>query len=687
MEDPVEQRPEYQAETRRGYRDGRGRITAGHRQDGCRRLSPAWWADVEIMVHEHLHLKHDIADEHTHSKQIRVSIALLGTFAGVVLLINSRIARYVYGEGSFNADLFALAAAVLLGAPVVVHAVKGLLRGESHMDELAALAIVAAFATHDYVTAGLIGCLMLLSQLVETRTALGARASIESLIKLTPTKANLIRSGGSEQEVEVKDLRPGDHIRVRPGDNIPADGEVSDGLSSVNEATITGESLPVDKVPGMQVFAGTNNLTGALDVRVTKAGSDTTLGKVQSLIIQAEQTKIPIMRIIDRYIKWYVPTILMIAAIVLFFTRNVNQAIAILVISCPCALILATPAAMVAAISAAARLGVLVKNVADLEIAGKMTAMVFDKTGTVTTGRLYVTKLTPAEGVEAAELLAEAAAAEQMSKHPAARALQEVAKEANLSLPSSEQFHETPGKGVTAVVGSTKIFVGRDSFLKENGIDIGNVADPSLHEEQGFSTLYVAKDSKCIGWIGLQDKTRPEAQKAIKELADIGIKRVTMLTGDRNEVANRVAAELGCTDFKAHCLPQDKLAIVEQIREDGHTVVVVGDGINDAPALAAGDLGVAMGAAGSDVAINSASIALMSDDLRRIPFLVRISRATRRVINQNYAFGVTFIVLGISLSKFLHPALAAALHLAGSLVVLFNSFRLVRYGEELHHEA
>ena len=436
---------------------------------------------------------------------------------------------------------------------------------------------------------------------------------------------------------------------MRPGDNVSADGEVFDGLSSVNEATITGESLPVDKVPGMQVFAGTSNLTGVLDIRVTKAGKDTTLGKVQSLIIQAEHTKIPIMRIIDRYISWYVPTILMIAVIVWVFTRNIDQAITILVISCPCAIILATPTAMVAAISAAARLGILVKNVADLEVAGKMTALVFDKTGTVTTGRLYVTKLTPAEGVEPAELLADAAAAEQMSKHPAARALQEVAKEAGLSLPASEDFKETPGKGVVAKINSSRILVGRDTFLAENGIDTKNVPDPRLHEEQGFSTLYVAKDKRCIGWIGLQDKTRPEAQTAIKELVDMGIKRVTMLTGDRSEVANRVAGELGCTDFKAQCLPQDKLAVVEQIKREGHTVVVVGDGINDAPALAAGDLGIAMGAAGSDVAINSASIALMNNDLRRIPFLVDVSRKTRRVINQNLVFGVVFIVLGISL--------------------------------------
>jgi len=358
-----------------------------------------------------------------------------------------------------------------------------------------------------------------------------------------------------------------------------------------------------------------------------------------------------------------------------------------LVISCPCALILATPTAMVAAISASARLGVLVKNVADLEVAGRMTAMIFDKTGTLTTGRLYVTKLTPADEVEASELLSAAAAAERMSKHPAARALQEVAKEAKLTLPEALDFKETPGKGVTATVDNQQILVGRDSFLREHKIDITNVPNPALHEEQGFSTLYVAKGSRCIGWIGLQDKTRPQARQAVKELFDIGIKRVTMLTGDRDVVANRVAGELGCTDFKANCLPQDKLKIVEQVKKDGHTVVVVGDGINDAPALAAGDLGIAMGAAGSDVAINSASIALMSDDLKRLGFLVRLSRRTRSVINQNLAFGVVFILLGMvaAAANWLPAVYAAVLHFVGSLIVVFNSARLVRYGEELDY--
>ncbi|HBR20029.1 MAG TPA: cadmium-translocating P-type ATPase [Phycisphaerales bacterium] len=604
---------------------------------------------------------------------------------GGTLLLNSLISPIFYGKNTEVKEMLAMLAAILLGLPVVIHSIRSIINGQMHMDELVTLAIIAAFATGDYIAASVVAFFLLLSELVETRTALGARAAIESLIKLTPTRAWVIAANGSENEVNASKLTKGDIIRVRPGDNIAADGDVVKGLSSVNEATITGESLPTDKLPGMQVFAGTSNLTGVLDIKVTRVGEDTTLGKVQSLILQAEHTKIPIMRIIDRYVKWYIPTILMISAIIWFFTRDINRAIGAIVVSCPCALILATPTAMVAALSASARLGILIKKVADLELAGRITAMVFDKTGTLTTGQLYVTKLTPANGVEAGELLKAAASAEQMSKHPAARALQLVAKDANLALSTADNFSETPGKGVSAVVGGVKIFVGRDTFLHEQGVDTSVVSDPSLHEEQGFSTLYVSSGGKCVGWIGLQDKTRPEARLAVEQLFATGIKRITMLTGDREEVARRVAAELGCTDVKAKCLPQDKLAIVEHIKNDGHIVAVVGDGINDAPALASGDLGIAMGAAGSDVAINSASIALMSNDLKRLPFLVRLSRKTRTVINQNLLFGILFIILGVSASAvgWLPLIYAAFLHFAGSLVVVFNSARLVRFGEEL----
>lgn len=643
------------------------------------------------MAHKHLHIKEHELSHHdsTQGKKIRVSAALIGTLTGGVLLIISIIAPFFYKGQPDVVNLAAMAGAFLLAIPVVWHAIRCMLHGHMHMDELVALAIVAAFAMGEYIEAGLVAFIMLLGELMETRTALGARASIESLIKLTPTVANLISADGKETEVKVSKLSPGDVVRVRPGDNIPADGEIKNGLSSINEATITGESLPVDKVPGMGVFAGTTSLTGALDIVVTKAGKDTTLGKVQSLIMAAEKTQIPIMRIIDKNVKWYIPTILMIAGIIWFFTNDMNRVISALVISCPCALILATPTAMVASLSAAARLGILIKNVSLLEIAGKITSVVFDKTGTLTTGQLYVTKIEPAEGVAPADMLALAASAEQMSKHPAARALHILAKEANVLLDDPVKFTETPGKGITATVGSINVIVGRDTFLTENGIDISNVSDPSMHEDQGFSTLYIARESECIGWVGLQDKSRPEAKQAVSDLFKAGIRRITMLTGDRAEVANKISAELGCTDYKAHCLPQDKLAVVEKIRKDGHIVAVVGDGINDAPALAAGDLGIAMGAAGSDVAINTASIALMSDDLRKLPFLVKLSRKTRIVILQNLFFGIFFIVAGMAAAAagWVHIVLAAILHFAGSVIVIFNSARLVRYGEELdsHH--
>lgn len=642
------------------------------------------------MGHEIIGIRdQELQSEQTRDKQIRISLAMLGTLTGGILLINSRVAPWFYGEDFPMATLCAMIGALLLAMPVVWHALRCLLHGHMHMDELVALAIVAAFAKGEYAEAGLVAFFVLLAELMETRTALGARTAIESLIKLTPTVANLVGRDGKETQTQVSDLKPGDVVRVRPGDNIPADGEIHSGISSVNEASITGESLPVDKVPGMPVYAGTSNLTGALDITVTKAGEDTTLGRVQHLIMAAEKTQSPIMRIIDSHIKWFVPTMLMVAAIIWFFTRDINRSIGALVVSCPCALILATPTAMVAALSAAARLGVLIKNVNLLEIAGKITAIVFDKTGTLTTGQLFVTKLETAPGVAPAELLRLSAAAEQMSKHPAARALLQLTREANVSLPAAAEFQESPGKGVIAKVQGNTIRVGRESFLKENGVDVHTVPDPSMHEEQGFSTLYVSKDSICIGWIGLQDKARPEAQTAVKELFAIGVKRITMLTGDRSEVANRVSAELGCTDYRAHCLPQDKLAVVEKIRKDGHAVAVVGDGINDAPALAAGDLGIAMGAAGSDVAINSASIALMSNDLRRLPFLIQLSRKTRTVINQNLLFGIVFIVVGVSAvaAGWVPLILAAFLHLTGSVIVIFNSARLVRFGEHLEAHA
>jgi Cd2+/Zn2+-exporting ATPase len=590
--------------------------------------------------------------------------------------------EYLY---QFHMDLIAGIGALLLAIRIIWHALGNLIRGQMHMDELVALAIVAAFATGDYRTAGVIAFFLLISELVETRTAIGARASIEGLIKLTPKTARLIAEDG-EREVQAASLQKGQRVRVRPGDNIPADGRVVTGDSTVNQAHITGESLPVDKRPGDAVFSGTTNLTGALEIEVTKVGSETTLGQVQNLILQAEKTRIPIMRLIDRYVIWYTPTILMLAGLVLFFTQDDNgiqRAITILVASCPCALIMATPTAMVAGLSCAARLGILIKDVSHLESAGRLTAVIFDKTGTLTTGELSVSRLMPAEGVKGAELLRVAASAEQLSNHPAARALLEVANEANVQYDEPENFEEVPGRGVIAHLAGRRVLVGRETFLREKGLDTSPLLALSKQAE-GMSQLFVSSGERLLGVVGLEDRTRPAAREAVEELRNVGIRRVAILTGDRQAVAKRVAAEMACTEYKADCLPQEKLDLVEEMRARGHRVMVIGDGVNDAPALAAGDLGVAMGAAGSDVAINSASIALLNNDLTRIPFLIRLSRATRKVVVQNLVFGVLFVITVMALGAFgiVHPILAAALHAASTFIVVFNSARLVRFGEE-----
>lgn len=646
---------------------------------------------------------------HAHLKEIeaettKASTLLIGTLLGGMLVLSSfviewpSIARILFQEPqTYGSDgqlhnpysqVLALFGALLLGLPLVWHAVKCLSHGHSHMDELVALAVVAAIALGEYQEAGIIAFFMVVSNLIETRTALGARASIESLLRLTPDKAHRVLSDGTEEIVDAKLLRPGDTVRVRPGDNIPADGEVIIGESTVNQANITGESLPVDKMNGSEVFSGTNNLTGSLDFRVTKAGADTTLGRVQDLILSAERTRIPLMRLIDRYASWYTPTILMLAAIVWFFSEDkqvgVQKAITMLIIACPCALVLATPTAMVAALSCAARLGILIKNVVQLEYARSLTAVIFDKTGTLTTGELSVTQIKPAPGVDGADLLLAASSAEQRSKHPAAKALVQVARKAKLQLTDPDNFAEHAGRGVSAQIGNDKILVGRATWLKDQGVDMSLMNNPDYAEPEGVSLLYVARNGQCLGWVGLEDRTRPEARQAIDELRELRIRNLTMVTGDKWSVARRVAGEMGCTEVQAEVLPEQKLAMVDDLRRRGHRVAVVGDGVNDAPMLAAGDLGIAMGAAGSDVAINSASIALMNNDLSRLPFLIKLSRGTMRVIWQNILFGVAFIVVLMALAVWgpLTPITAAIAHTVATAFVIFNSARLVRFGED-----
>ena len=636
--------------------------------------------------HDHGHHHHDgdscstCGHDHEH-----VPVKLSQTLAGLILVLNSYVVNWLFPGANMVAGASAMIGSIILGVPIVMTSVRDLQRGILSINELVTIAVLAAFGSGDYQTAGVVAFFMLLGEIIETRTAAGARASIEGLIKLTPTKARRLASGGGEEEIAASELKIGDVIRVRPGDSIPADGDIVKGEGSINQATITGESLPVDKAPGEQVFAGTQNLTGVLEVKVTRAGGETTLGRVRELILAAEKTKLPFMRIVDQYMVYYTPFVLLLAALVWAFTHSLDRMIAVLVVSCPCAFILASPTAMVAALSAAARLGILIKNVADIELAARINAFIFDKTGTLTTGRLAVSRLAPQGEIKPSELLRLAASAERYSNHPTAKALAELAVEAKVPLAEPKDFAETAGRGIRAEIDGARLVVGRAAWLKDNGVTADVEKSVDLQETEGFSLIFVARDGEYLGWIGLRDQTREEARESLAGLIEAGARRIAMVSGDRKQVAARVAREIGCEEVLAECLPQDKVDYVRQTKAKGYRVAVVGDGVNDAPALAAGDVGIAMGAAGSEVAIHSATIALMNNDLRRLPFLVRLSRSTRSVINQNFLFGVFFIIGGLTLAAFgyINPIVAAIMHNAGSLIVVFNSARLVRQGEEL----
>jgi len=638
-----------------------------------------------ISQHEHGHEHGDncgCGHDHEHSV-----VHLWQAVVGVVFVLNAYVVDSLFEAGTTLASASAMIGAIVLGYPIIVTAVRDLRRGNLSINELVAIAVLAAFASSDYKTAGIVAFFMLTGEIIETRTAQGARDSIESLIKLTPTKARRLTKGGGEEEVAASELAVGDVIRIRPGDNVAADGVIVNGHGSFNQATITGESLPADKKTGDEVFAGTQNLTGVLEIKVSRAGTDTTLGRVRELIIAAEKTKLPIQKIVDQYMGFYTPLVLVIGALVWAFTHDLSRVIAVFVVSCPCAFILATPTAMVAALSAAARLGILIKNVADIEAAAKINAFIFDKTGTLTTGQLAVSRLAPLGETKPAELLLLAASAEKYSNHPTAKALANLAGEAGVPLAEPKDFTETVGRGVKAHINGAAVLVGRAQWLIDNGIPAGFEKSVDVNDAEGWSLIFVARDGHCVGWVGMQDQTRAEAKDALAELKEAGVRRIAMVSGDRQAVATRVAAEIDCEEAKGDCLPQDKVDFVRAVKAKGYKVAVVGDGVNDAPALAAGDISIAMGAAGSEVAIHSATIALMNNDLRRLPFLVKLSRSTRAVINQNFAFGVVFIIAGLSASAFgiIGPITAAMLHVLGTLIVIFNSARLVRKGEELEH--
>ena len=395
------------------------------------------------------------AGEQHHYASIQTSLIL--TFVGGVFVLNAYIADLMFPAREALGGFSALIGALILGLPLVLDGFEEMRQGRMHMRVLVSIAVLAAFALTDYRIAGIVAFFMRLASLIEQKTAEGARESVERLMTLTPDTAELV----SGEEIPVSKLRPGHKVRIHPGDSIPADGKVTKGQSTVDEATITGEPLPADKAIDDDVFAGTHNLTGYMEIEVSRAGEDTTLGKVKDLILKAEATKTPIMQLIDQYAEWYTPVVLMIGVIIYVFTRDAGRVITAWVVACPTAFVLATPTAMVAGLSAAARLGILIKNVAHLEAAGNISAMVFDKTGTLTTGQLTVTKLSPTEDVEGAQLLEAAASVERNSRHPVARAVTEIAERARVMVLEPKEVEEAAGKGVRGTVEQSEVVVGR----------------------------------------------------------------------------------------------------------------------------------------------------------------------------------------------------------------------------------
>jgi Cd2+/Zn2+-exporting ATPase len=603
--------------------------------------------------------------------------------ASVLLLAGGLLPALRPGQDSLGGAL-ALLGMLTVALPIVVQVftalrATGFAATQFYMDQYVVLAMGACLATGQYLTGGIVAVVLVLGQMLEERTVIGVEYALARLRELGAVKATRFDPAtGAETTVGAQDLVPGDRIRLRPGDAVPADARVLSGEALLNQANLTGESLPAEVRPGDRIFAGTVNLNGLLEAEVLTAGDGTVMSRVTQILEEAKEAESPIISMAEDYARHYTPLVLLIAASVFFFTQDINRAIAVLIVSIPCAFVLASPSALVSAIACASRLGLLVKGARHFESGRRIDTVVFDKTGTLTEGVLHVANTWIHDSAHtSAAALSLAAALEQHSKHPVALAIRRAAG-AETALPSVSDLTESAGLGVSATLVTRTVRVGRLRWLSEShAIPLA----PLPPESDSHSLVGLAVDGVHVATFGLADRLRPEAAEAIARLRSVGITRFVMLTGDRRSVAESVAARLGLTEFVAECLPEDKQRHIEAIKATGARVMVVGDGLNDAPALAAGDLGVAMGALGNEVAIATADVALMSHDLRRLADLLVLSRRTIGTINQNLLAGFVLIIGAVTASAagLVTPIMAAFWHEFSAFFVIFNSARLLRF--------
>jgi len=594
-------------------------------------------------------------------------VGIVGERLGVVDAVVDRIPPWL-----------ALAAVLAGGHPIFRNVVRALRNRSVTSHALMTLGIVGAVAIGQYAAAAVIVFFMRLADFIEGYTTERAREAIKALLELAPETARVERAG-REEEIPAEQVGRGEVVLVKPGDRIPVDGAVIDGRAAVNQASITGESVPVEKQPGDQVFAATICERGALRIRTERVGLDTTFGQIVRLVEEAEAAKAPVQRFADRFTAYYIPVVLVVAAVTFALTGNATAAVATVLVACSCAIAMATPITVLAAVGNGARRGIIVKGGRYLEALAKVDTIVIDKTGTLTLGRPEVTDVVALGDASDDDVLALAAAVERHSEHPLAAGIVRAVERRGLRVLDVKDFEAFPGEGIAGLIEGERVWVGTERLMARAGIGL----DASLRERvarlagEGKSVALVARGRRPLGAIALGDTLRPEVGPALDALRALGVRHLLLLSGDRPEAARAVADRLGL-EFEAGVLPEGKIRAIERLQRQGRVVAMIGDGVNDAPALAQADVGIAMGVAGTDAAIEAAHVALMQDDWRAVPEAVRIGRRAFRTIKQNLWFTAAYNVVGILLAAtgWLPPVLAAAAQSLPDVAVMLNSARL-----------
>ena len=618
-------------------------------------------------------------------KQLERFLEWGGTKKEIVLLAVSAaalLASIAFGSVlPFDPAWIAIA---LCGVPIVLEAIIGLVTAfDIKADVLVSLALIASVAIGEDFAAGEVAFIMQLGGLLEDLTVARARAGIEKLVRLTPRTARVI-ADGAESVVPAEQVRVGDLLRVLPGETVPVDGVIRAGATSINQAVMTGESLPVDKGVGDEVSSGTVNQFGSFDMEATRVGEDSSIQRMIRLVQSADAGKAKIVGLADRWATWIVVVALAAAVLTWLFTHELIRSVTILVVFCPCALVLATPTAIMAAIGNATRHGFLVREGDALERLAGVRIFAFDKTGTLTYGAPEVAAVRSfSPDLSDEQLYFCAASAEMWSEHPLGRAVA-AGYRAGSGRPAlgSERFQMLPGRGVRAVVEGRAVLAGNAELLRENGIalpgEISRAAEEALRD--GCTVIYVAVDGRAAGMLALSDTLRPSAAETIRQVRQTGVEPV-LLTGDHESAAQHIAGQLGIAEVRANCLPEDKLSAIDAAQRAGRPVCMVGDGINDAPALKKAQVGIAMGGVGSDIAVDAADIALVNDDIREIPHLLRLAKRMMRTIKYNLTFSMAlnFISIALAITGVLTPVVGALVHNAGSVFVILNSALLLKW--------